>query len=345
MNRGGIASRGASQTDVARLAGVSPQTVSRVATGATNVRPATRNRVRRAMEELAYVPNGAARALRYGRHGCIGLVFTDFLRTGEARTAQAVAAAAAERGLDVVLAQIGPGGPRFREEEMEAHYRDLLERTAPLVDGFVVQGIELERPQELAESAAPVVMASSRQGPFSTVGCAQAEGIRAAVEHLLELGHRTVHLISGPEISLQAQDRCQAWRDVLTAHGCPVPAPAAGDWTPASGYRAAEALLSDPGTTAVLAANDEMAAGFMRALHERGLRVPQDVSVVGFDDVAAELLWPRLTTVRQDFEGIGRHLIAELAELMEHRDEPRPAAHVLVSSPLVVRESTAAPGH
>lgn len=344
MSRGGIASRGASQADVAALAGVSPQTVSRVATGAMNVRPATRTRVRRAMEELGYVPNGAARALRYGRHGCIGLVFTDFLRTGEARTAQAVSAAAAEHGLDVVLAQIGPGGPRFSEQEMESHYRDLLVRTAPLVDGFVVQGIELEYPQALPDSAAPLVMASSRPGPFATVGCAQAEGIRAAVEHLLELGHRTVHFIAGPRVSMQAQDRLAGWRAALAAHGCRVPEPVQGDWTPASGYRAADSLLADPGTTAVLAANDEMAAGFMRALHDRGVRVPTDISVVGFDDVAADLLWPRLTTVRQDFERIGRHLIAELAELMEHPGERRPAAHVLVSSPLVVRESTASPG-
>ncbi|MEE8867741.1 MAG: LacI family DNA-binding transcriptional regulator [Acidipropionibacterium acidipropionici] len=344
MSRGGIASRGASQTDVAKLAGVSPQTVSRVATGATNVRPATRARVRRAMEELGYVPNGAARALRYGRHGCIGLVFTDFLRTGEARTAQAVSAAAAEHGLDVLLAQIGPGGPRFSEEEMESRYRDLLERTAPLVDGFVVQGIELERPQALPDSAAPLVMASSRPGPFCTVGCAQAEGIRAAVEHLLGLGHRTVHFVAGPESSLQAQDRLAGWRATLAAHDCPVPVPVQGDWTPDSGYRAAEELLADPDVTAVLTANDEMAAGVMRAFHEHGLSVPADISVVGFDDVGAELLWPRLTTVRQDFEGIGRHLIAELAELMDHPGEMGRAAHVLVSSPLVVRESTAAPG-
>lgn len=343
MSRGGIPSRGASQHDVARVAGVSPQTVSRVANGATNVRATTRARVRRAMEELGYMPNAAARALRYGRHGSIGLVFTDFLRTGEARTAQAVAQAAAEHGLDVVLAQIGAGGPGFSEEEMEENYRLLIERTTLRADGVVVQGIELARPQSLPAPPVPVVMASSRPGPFSTVGCAQADGVRAAIDHLLGLGHRTVQLVAGPASSLQAQDRTRAWREALAARGRPAPEPVVGDWTPESGYRAAEALMARPGTTAVLAANDEMAAGLMRALHDRGLRVPADVSVVGFDDVGAELMWPRLTTVRQDFEEIGRHLITELVGLMERPEERSVPAHVLVASPLMVRESTAAP--
>lgn len=343
MSRGGIPSPGASQIDVARLAGVSPQTVSRVANGAANVRASTRAQVRRAMEELGYRPNAAARALRYGRQGSIALVFTDFLRTGEARTAQAVAQAAAEHGLDVVLAQIGTGGPGFSEEQMEADYRLLVERSALRADGVVVQGIELARPQALPVPPVPMVMASSRPGPFSTVGCAQADGVRAAVEHLLGLGHRTVHLVAGPASSLQAQDRTRAWRDTLVAHGRPVPEPVVGDWTPESGHRAVDALLAREGMTAVLAANDEMAAGVMRALHDRGLQVPADVSVVGFDDVGAELMWPRLTTVRQDFEEIGRHLITELVTLMERPGARSVPAHVLVASPLVIRESTAAP--
>ncbi len=348
--RGGIPSRGASQRDVALSAGVSPQTVSRVVNGAENVLPETRSRVLRAMESLGYVPNGAARALRYGRHHCIGLISTDFSRTGEAQTVQAVVDAAVSCGFDTVLGQVG----RFSDggggiDGQERGYRELLARTGRLVDGFVIQGIELGHPEALPAPSVPLVVASSQPGPFPAVGCAQTDGVRRAVEFLLGLGHRTVHFVCGPATSLQAADRLRSWRETLVAHGVRVPEPVPGDWSTESGYRSADRLLADPELTAVLCANDEMAAGLMRALHDRGVAIPGRVSVVGFDDVIADRLWPRLTTVRQDFAEIGRHLIGELVGLIERagqgdgRDWLADAPHILIPSPLIVRESASSP--
>ncbi|MDN5996865.1 LacI family DNA-binding transcriptional regulator [Acidipropionibacterium jensenii] len=351
--RGGVPSRGASQRDVAAVAGVSPQTVSRVLNGSERVLPATREKVLRAMEALGYVPNGAARALRYGRHGCLGLSSTDFSRTGEARTVQAVVDAAAERGFDTVLGQIGrPLDGMGSSEAFEIGYRSLLARTGLMVDGFVVQGIELGHPESLPTVPVPLVVASSRPGPLTSVGCGQVEGVRRAVEHLLELGHRTVHCVAGPESSLQAADRLCSWYQTLVDHGARVPEPVPGDWGSESGYRAADRLLADPELTAVFCVNDEMAAGLMSALHERGLRIPEDVSVVGFDDVMAERLWPRLTTVRQDFAEIGRRLIDELLRLIHGADAVGQDAsgssvaettHLLVDSPLIIRDSSGPP--
>lgn len=303
--RGGVGwTSRATARDVAALAGVSPQTVSRVAADATNVRPETRERVLDAMTKLGYAPNAAARALRSGRSDLVGVVVHHLARTGEARIVDAVVATAHAHGYATTLVD----APDGTAEHLNAALRRLGG-----VAGVVVLGLETADVDRLhVPVRLPVVVADSRSLVHPAVGFDQRGGAQAAVAHLLGLSHETVHMLAGPADSLQSREREEAWRAMLTASGREVPELLRGDWTPASGYEVGRLLAEDPSVTAVFVANDEMAAGLLRALHEVGRRIPEEVSVVGFDDVLAEHLWPPLTTVHQDFAGIGANLVREL---------------------------------
>lgn len=309
--RGGVRwSRRATAKDVAALANVSAQTVSRVANGAENVRPETRARVLEAMAKVGYSPNAAARALRSGGTRNIGLIAHHLSRTGEANIVQAVTAVANQHKYAVSLADAADGSA----EALNA----AIDRLRQGVSGLVVLGLETTDVEKLRlPPNLPVVVADSRALPLPAIGFDQAGGAHLAVAHLLALGHETVHLIGGPADSVQAKQREEGWRACLTASGRPVPEPFVGDWTPASGYEIGKRLAQDPDVTAIFAANDEMAAGLMRALHEAGRAIPGDVSVVGFDDVLAEYLWPPLTSVHQDFTRVGETLVRLLLSQIE----------------------------
>jgi len=329
---------GPSIGDVAREAGVSAQTVSRVSTGADNVRPDTRQRVLDAMEKLGYSPNHAARALRYGSFGAIGIIAHQLARTGESRTVEAVVEAARQKGYTTSLVDVrSPSSTDLDDAVKQLDHQS--------IDGLVIIRAETATPDSLAlPRRLPVVVSDSRfVGHHPAVGADQRGGTQAAVEHLLGLGHRTVHHLAGPEASAPAEVRVQVWREALRDAGHEVPEPLRGDWTSRSGYELGVRVADDPAVTAVFAANDEMAAGLMRALYERGLRVPDDVSVVGFDGIPlAEYFWPPLTTVRQDFHRIGEELVALLARQLE--GEVMTDHRTVVPTELVVRASTAPPG-
>lgn len=333
--RGGVEwAQRATARDVAALSGVSAQTVSRVANGAQNVKPETKQRVLDAMEKIGYRPNAAARSLRSGRSDVIGLVAHHMARTGEAHTAEAIATAAHASGYAVSLAHSRSGGV----EDLNTALNQLRQDVA----GLVVLGMEAEQIEQLVVPPhTPVVIADSRALSHPTLGIDQVGGAVLAVEHLLGLGHATVHFVSGPQDSVQSQLRESGWRQALLRRGAAVPAPYSGDWTPASGYRAGTALAEDPQATAVFCANDEMAAGLLRALHERGRQVPDEISVVGFDDVLAEYLWPPLTTVHQGFTEVGERLVDVLRRQIEGQSAP--AGQTLSTPELSVRASTAAP--
>lgn len=324
--------------DVAALAGVSAQTVSRVARGEPTVRAETAERVRDAMEQLGYSPNRAARALRYGQFGTVGMVAHRLARTGESRTVEAVVEAAQAEGYTVALVDVASPGP----DDVSAAVARLSHQD---IDGLIIVRAETATPDTLALPAhLPVVVSDSRfVGHHPAVAADQAGGARAAVGHLLDLGHATVHHLAGPDDSTPARQRETTWREVLTEAGAAVPGVARGDWTAASGYDVGRELAADPGVTAVFAANDEMAAGLVRALHEAGRAVPGDVSVVGFDgiDLAAQL-WPPLTTVEQDFAEIGRRLVGLLLRQIRHAENLEDT-HEVVPVRLVARASTAPP--
>ncbi|NLI04789.1 MAG: LacI family transcriptional regulator [Actinomycetaceae bacterium] len=334
--RGGVPwSRRATAKDVAALAQVSPQTVSRVANRANNVRPETRDRVLKAMEKVGYSPNAAARALRSGGSRTIGLIPHQLNSTGEANVVEAVSAAASARKYALSLAD----APDGCADSLNA----AIERLQQGVSGLVVLGLEnidigkLRIPPHL-----PIVVADNRALSLPSVGFDQAGGAQLAVDHLLSLGHHTVHLIGGPEYSVHAQQREEGWRTSLTAAGRPIPKPYIGDWNPASGYEIGRRLAEDPTVTAIFAANDEMAAGLMRALHEVGKRIPQDVSVVGFDNVLAEYLWPPLTSIHQDFTQIGETLVRVLLDHTENhtRGITTQTTPIVIPARLVVRASS-----
>jgi DNA-binding LacI/PurR family transcriptional regulator len=179
------------------------------------------------------------------------------------------------------------------------------------------------------------------------VGVDQRGGAELATRHLLDLGHRTVHHIAGPLGSIESQLRAEGWRAALAAAGAPRPEPLIGDWTARAGYHLGRRLARDRSLTAVFASNDQMALGVLRATHEAGRRIPEDISVVGFDDIPeASYLTPPLTTVRQDFGEVGsrslRVLLRAIDSVAAH--EERPAEGSLVAPELVVRASSGPPG-
>jgi len=326
--------------DVAALAGVSGQTVSRVVNGSPRVDPDTRARVEAAMQRLGYRPHPAARALRTGRSRTIGLVVSSLATVGNSRTLQSVADAAASRGYALMVVTLGSAGA------IGDAFDQLRDQG---VDGAIV----LNEATRLARASAPppglrlVVVDSLPDERFGIVQTDHADGARRAVAHLLGLGHRTVHHLAGPKGSFAASERERGWREALAASGSAgtdieQAAPAVrGDWSAASGHAVGARLAADSSVTAVFAGNDQMALGLLRALGEAGRRVPEDVSVVGFDDVVdAADYRPPLTTVRQDFDVLGERAVAALVSGIETAAAP---GVDIVPTALVVRASTAPP--
>ena len=198
-----------------------------------------------------------------------------------------------------------------------------------------VDGILVITPQEGAADAlvnlpagVPVVaVEAGRPNSVPLVAVDQFAGAVDATQLLLDLGHETAWHIAGPRDFLEAQQRVDGWRSTLEAAGAEVPPVLVGDWSPRSGYRLGQQLAKDPDVTAVFVANDQMALGVLRALHERGREIPREISIVGFDDIPeAQYFTPPLTTVRQDFSEMGRSSLRLLLELMQNTGDSRPSA-------------------
>lgn len=323
--------------DVAREAGVSGQTVSRVVNARGYVGADTRTRVEGAMQRLGYRPNSAARALRSGRFRTLGVVMFSFSSYGNQRTLDAIAVRAAQHGYALTLIPVESSAV----ETVAGAFRRIEEHA---VDGIiiVIEAHQLDEADIEIPQGLPVVFVDSNRGdlhPF--VDTDQAQGARLATEHLLDLGHDTVWHVAGPAKSYSAERRREAWRATLDARGRAIPEPLQGDWSAASGYEAGLRLREIDGVTAVFAANDQMAIGVLRAFREAGREVPGDVSIVGFDGLPdAAQLWPPLTTVLQHPERVGALAVdALLAEL----DGAERVETPLVGTELIVRESTAPP--
>ncbi|WP_308491879.1 LacI family DNA-binding transcriptional regulator [Microbacterium terrisoli] len=336
MQSTGRPRREPSINDVAREAGVSAQTVSRVANGKDVVRPATRERVIAAMQTLGYRPNSAARALKSGRYRTIGVIMFTLSSYGNMRTLEAIATEAAAAGYALTLIPLDAA----TQASVSGAFAQLSEQA---VDGIVIviEAHLLHQAEIELPSGLPVVVVDAgAQARRPVVDTDQAQGARLATEHLLDLGHQTVRHIAGPVESFSAERRLQSWRDTLVGWGAPVHQPLRGDWSADSGYRAGLALAAEPTVTAVFAANDQMALGAMRAFHETGRSVPTDISVVGFDDTReAANFWPPLTTIHQHFERVGVLALTALLQQIDGVDAPSPD---LVPTELIVRASTAA---
>ncbi len=326
----------ASINDVAAHAGVSAQTVSRVANGQANVRPATRDRVLASMRELGYRPNSAARNLKSGRFRSIGFVTFNLTTVGNARTLDAVAAASDAAGYTTTLLSVADP----TQLDVVGAFGRLEEQA---VDGIIlVMSAEVGPLDELSLTAGlPLVIVDSDANlPYSIVDTDQEQGARIAVEHLLALGHRDIVHVTGPAKSFSSERRLDGYRHTMAAAGLPVPDAFTGNWTTASGLEIGRRIVeSDVLPTAVFAGNDQMALGVMHAVHEAGLRIPEDISVVGFDDIdEAKAYWPALTTVHQNFDEVGRRATDLLLALIDGQSSER-QKH-LVQTRLVVRDST-----
>jgi DNA-binding LacI/PurR family transcriptional regulator len=327
-------SRSPAMTDVARLAGVSHQTVSRVLNDHPNVKEQTRMRVRAAIAELGYRPNRAARALVTGRSQLIGVVARNSTLFGPATMLSEFEQAAADAGFAV---SVGSVRELDRSSISAVVDRHLDQRVA----GLVVIANTASATEALAEIPGdlPVVFIDGDPDsgrPLVTVD--QVAGARAATRHLLDAGHETVWHVSGPTDWFDSAGRIQGWRQTLEEAGAEVPPLLSADWSAAEGYRTGQMLARMPEVTAIFTANDHLALGILRALHERGRRVPHDVSVVGFDDVPeAAYFIPPLTTVRQAFGDVARAALSLL--LGQMRDDSGTANQIVVPPQLIVRES------
>jgi DNA-binding LacI/PurR family transcriptional regulator len=323
--------------DVAVVAGVSHMTVSRVLNDPESVKPTTRARVQAAMSSLGYRPNTLARALATGRTRRIGVLALATALYGPTSTLLSVEAAARVAGYHLDIVRL-----RSVTRRSVAEAADGLQGRG--VDGIIGITPHTWAPKTLqsAFSGLPLVAVEGTGGPLPTVAVDQEKGAVLATEHLLGLGHVTVWHVAGPRDWLEAKARLRAWRETLQRADRPVPPVLPGGWGVRSGYDAGRRLAELPGVTAVFVANDQMALGVLRALAEAGIRVPDEVSVVGFDDVPeAAYFTPPLTTVRQDFDAVGVQALKLLLEQMA--DGGATERHVVVEPRLVVRESAAAP--
>jgi len=333
-------------SDVAELAGVSHQTVSRVINDLPNVSEKTRQRVLSAIDQLGYRPNTAARALVTRRTGAIGVITEDSPLFGPTMTLIALENAARSQGLYVSVAT----ATRWDVPTVQAALEHYLDQG---VDGVVVIAShdEAVRAVQGYRARVPVVMVgpTDLDEDVYTVAVNQYAGARLATRHLLELGHTDIVHVSGPSVWLDARSRERGWRDAMLQAGLPTRDPFPGDWTASTGYRIGKYLVGldrdaptadDRLPTAVFAANDQLALGLLRAFAEAGLRVPRDISVVGYDDVeGSAYFFPPLTTVAPDFVALGRRCLEQMVAAMAG-EPPQPA---LVGASLTVRASTAPP--
>ncbi|GAA2870485.1 LacI family DNA-binding transcriptional regulator [Paenarthrobacter ilicis] len=324
--------------DVAKLAGVSHQTVSRVLNHHPNVSSTTKERVEAAISRLGYRRNTAARSLVTRQSRTIGVLACETGQFGPANTLLGVEQAGREAGYFVSIANLREV-TRESIDDALAHFRNQS------VDGIVILVPHPDVLAVLRDVSAPVPIVAVGAGVGNQLAGAsldQRMGARLAVEHLIELGHRRIAHISGPPHWIDAAERIKGWQEALGTAGFEASVLLRGGWDAASGYRAGLALVDHSDITAVFVANDQMAVGVLRAVQEAGLRVPQDLSVVGYDDQPeAEFFMPPLTTVKQDFEELGRRCMETV--LQQIGADPAGNVEQMVTPRLVIRSTTAAP--
>jgi DNA-binding LacI/PurR family transcriptional regulator len=320
--------------DVASHAGVSHQTVSRVVNNHPNVSKATRERVEAAIAELGYRRNTAARSLVTRRSQIIGVLGTELAQYGPANTLLGVQQAARETGYFVSIAALKESGA----DSLADAVRYFTDQGADGIIVIVPHDGTVKTLETLNLDVPVVVVGAGSHGRFSGAMVDQKRGARVAVAHLISEGHRRIGHISGPPDWIDAAARAEGWREEMAAAGLAVDLLLEGDWSAGSGYRMGQKLAAERTATAVFVGNDQMALGVLRAFSEAGVRVPQDVSLVGFDDQPeAAYFTPPLTTVRQDFEELGRRCM----DIMRTQIEDGAASTTTVVDPeLVVRSST-----
>jgi LacI family transcriptional regulator len=332
-------SRRITMIDVAKAAGVSHQTVSRVINHDPRVAPETRQRVTTVIEALHYRPSRLARSLATRQSRTLAVITYDLSYYGPTQMVINIERAARAAGYDIFLANIDPSN----EQDIGAVAGRIAEWSvdgalliAPVADTHYQQMVaQLNHLAVLQIDVAP-------GAPGASVIIDQHQGSYTITRHLLELGHRRIAEICGPMQWHGALARHRGFEAALAEAGLAAAVSVEGSWTAESGYRAAQQIMEGAGCSAIVAANDQMALGAIGYLTQRGLQVPQDVSVVGFDDIPeAAYFLPQLTTIRQDFSTLGRTGLEYLVRLIEHPETVR--KQVVIEAGLIVRASTARP--
>ena len=328
-----------SMSDVAQLAGVSAQTVSRVINREPHVKNDKRDSVLEAMHVLGYLPNSAARAMKTGSFKNIGVVYHTLHPVGNRLALEGIVEAASAHGYRTSLIRWDSLVPMPDDGVRALSLGEMsIDAAIIIISSSTETGSATMKFGPLAVPT--VLLGSTLAGDIASVGIDQTSGTREAVQHLVDLGHRTVHHITGPELSIHAQSRQHSWQRTLEENGRVVPEPVHADWTPTSGYLATLELLRKEAPTAIFAANDQMALGAYRAILEAGLRIPQDISIIGCDNIDEACQFPTpLTTITQHWDRAGHETLRIALEMLETGTP----TSVTIPTDLIIRESTAAP--
>lgn len=327
--------------DVARHAGVSYQTVSRVLNQAAQVAEKTRERVEAAMRELNYVPNRMAQQLAGKRSFTLGLASTNLALNAPSQGASAIKSRASQLGYHVVISMV-------EDLQLQSCRAAVNELIAQRVDGILINvPLDTENAHEVKQCCGnlPVLFLDvDPQTNLFSILFDPLEGARQGLEHLLGLGHRDIALLTGPLESVSARLRYEGWLGGLTENQLDPFSVLHGDWSSASGYQLALELLNQSQRpTAILVANDQMALGVLRAAHQSGINVPQQLSVVGYDDTEDSAYFqPPLTTIAQDFRLSGRESVNRMVQALQHPQQTLPES-LLLHTTLKLRQTTSAP--
>ncbi|MFH8134950.1 LacI family DNA-binding transcriptional regulator [Pantoea osteomyelitidis] len=332
-----MTSRAKTLDDVARLAGVSYQTVSRVLNRSAQVSAQTQQRVEAAMRQLNYVPNRVAQQLAGKATRTLGLATSDLALMAPAQIASAIQHRAVAQGYHLVIAMAAKSG-------VEAARATVNELLAQRVDGLLInlplENADAQQLQALCGEKPTLFLDVATEAEVAQCQFSSTAGAQQGVAHLLALGHRNIGLLNGPEHSVSARQRFHAWEEALAVHQLRPYCVLTGDWSARSGYQAVMSLLPHNLPQALLVANDQMALGAMRALHQHGVAIPQEISLIGYDDTA-ESAWyqPPLTTVRQDLQQLGEVSVDRLLARLNMEAAP-PS---VLETTLVLRATTAPP--
>ncbi len=318
--------------DVADLAGVSHQTVSRVLNKSDKVSPSTRDRVEVAIRTLGYQRNNAARSLVTSKTRIIGVVITNTGYFGPSNTIRAMEEQARSNGYFAISASVDPES----SSSIEAGIQQMRILGAEALVLIAPQIISLRLVRPFLSGIPIVVMANSNEPGLFSVRVDDYQGAKKATEYLIESGHTKLAHVSGPKDWFEAEARMKGFSNACEEADLIPSLIYRGSWDSISGYQSASEVFSS-GATAVFCANDQLAIGLIRGLNELGLSVPQDISIVGYDDMPeARYLNPPLTTIRQDFDELGRRIMALLIE--ELRDQTA-IRKEMIEPELVIRES------
>ncbi|WP_421670766.1 LacI family DNA-binding transcriptional regulator [Rahnella sp. EDr1-12] len=330
-------SKSSTLEDVARYAGVSYQTVSRVLNKSANVSEATRLKVEQAIDVLRYVPNRLAQQLVGKQSFTLGLVTTSLALHAPSQIAASVKKYAHQAGYQVLISMI--------DEDVNQSIQDSInelksQRVDRVIINIPLESAEAEHIYENNRDILCLFLDVDPGSPVFNVCFNPADGSRASVEYLLELGHRDFALLAGPEDSVSSRLRLQSWQDTLREKGLAPVTVIHGDWSAKSGYyNALHILRETPQFTAMLVGNDQMALGVISALHQHNVAIPEQVSIIGYDDTYDSAFFhPALTTVSLDLDLQSKEAVERLLATKNDVTES-----TLLPAKLVVRNSTRAP--